>query len=260
MDVVVDDKLPTQNGRLIYLHNNVDQNEMFGPLLEKAYAKLNYCYEYLIGGNACDALIDLTGGVNETYQLKKANGPEDSNYMEPNKLWEFIFESYAHKSLASASIEVKGGKKLEGVEDNGLVLGHAYGILQVYELLNKNGSFSALRQPKEPAGDKSIKLLKLRNPWGQVNPKTPWNGRWCQGAKDWSQVSDQIKQAIGANKQEDGEFFISLEDFMRLFDNMDIVRVDFNMGNNNSKWEIQQFDGAWVPGKNAGGKLFFTLN
>ena len=45
---------------------------MFGPLLEKAYAKLNICYEFLNGGDPIDAMIDMTGGYKfKTTELLK---------------------------------------------------------------------------------------------------------------------------------------------------------------------------------------------
>ena len=49
---------------------------MFAPLLEKAYAKLNSCYEFLDGGDTVDAIIDMSGGKkynNYMLQIKKYN-------------------------------------------------------------------------------------------------------------------------------------------------------------------------------------------
>jgi len=64
IDIVVDDLLPfnIDKNSLVGCHNKRDSNEMFGPLLEKAFAKLNGCYEFLEGGDPIDAMIDMTGG------------------------------------------------------------------------------------------------------------------------------------------------------------------------------------------------------
>ena len=39
VEVVVDDRLPTRNDNLVYSRNSKNLKEMYGPLLEKAYAK-----------------------------------------------------------------------------------------------------------------------------------------------------------------------------------------------------------------------------
>jgi hypothetical protein len=72
LDVVVDDRLPVdENDALIYCRNKKDENEFCLPLLEKAYAKLAACYEFLNTGDPGDAMIDMSGAVSELFDLKK---------------------------------------------------------------------------------------------------------------------------------------------------------------------------------------------
>ncbi|WAR02646.1 CAuncharacterized [Mya arenaria] len=70
VDVYIDDRLPTRNKKLIYA-SCTDSNEFWVSLIEKAYAKLNGSYEAIDGGQTMDALVDMTGGLAERFEIEK---------------------------------------------------------------------------------------------------------------------------------------------------------------------------------------------
>ena len=251
LDVVVDDLLPVdENNNLVFCSNNKDKNEMWGPLLEKAFAKLNSCYEFLDGGDALDAMIDMTGGVSEAYKIRGKVSDEGYKVETPGRMWNLLFNSFSMKSLMGASIEVVDGK-MEDRSHNELVTGHAYCILQIVEIFpDSNGKFSALRGDlSEKSRKDSLKLLRMRNPWGESKS---WNGAWCATSQLWNSVDESICTKINARDQSDGQFFISFEDFSKYFDVVEFVHVNMNAFNqsieNNYKWSVKNFYGEFTPG------------
>uniref|UniRef100_A0A3Q4GG92 Zgc:85932 n=1 Tax=Neolamprologus brichardi TaxID=32507 RepID=A0A3Q4GG92_NEOBR len=73
-EVQIDDLLPTVNNNLIFLRSP-DRQEFWSALLEKAYAKLNGGYLALGMGYPHEAMVDMTGGVTEVFQV--ASLPRD---------------------------------------------------------------------------------------------------------------------------------------------------------------------------------------
>lgn len=66
--VLIDDRLPTKDGEIVFAKCK-NENELWVPLIEKAYAKLHGCYESLISGNVDDGLTDMTGLVSEKVSM-----------------------------------------------------------------------------------------------------------------------------------------------------------------------------------------------
>ena len=98
--VVIDDKLPTRNGELFYLHSK-DKNEFWSPLLEKAYAKLYGSYKALEGGLAIEAAVDFTGGIPEVFDLHSSEVQK-----EPERLYKDMRKAYVNNAFLSCSLSV----------------------------------------------------------------------------------------------------------------------------------------------------------
>ncbi|KAL3284755.1 hypothetical protein HHI36_018898 [Cryptolaemus montrouzieri] len=232
VDIVIDDRLPTDGGKLVYLHSTED-NEFWSALLEKAYAKLHGSYEALKGGSTCEAMEDFTGGVTEMYELESP----------PPDLFRILDKAFQRASLMGCSLE-PDPDVLEAQTPEGLVRGHAYSITKVVYL-----------DIATPNVTGKIPLLRLRNPWGN---EAEWNGPWSDGAPEWRYIADSDKKKLGLVFDDDGEFWMSFKDWEKHFDRLEICNLNpdslsDNESRNKKKWEMSIFEGAWVRGVTAGG-------
>ncbi|XP_032453773.1 calpain-A isoform X8 [Nasonia vitripennis] len=233
VDVVIDDRLPTYQGRLLYLRSAED-NEFWSALLEKAYAKLHGSYEALKGGTTCEAMEDFTGGVTEMYEMDET----------PPNLFSILLKAYERNSLMGCSVE-PDPSILEAETPQGLIRGHAYSITRV--------KYVDIQTPNQMG---RIPLLRLRNPWGN---EAEWNGPWSDGSPEWRFIPDHEKEELGLTFDVDGEFWMSFQDFKKYFTRLEICNLnpdsltedDLNAGK--KKWEMSVFEGEWVRGVTAGG-------
>lgn len=77
-------------------------------------------YESLKGGQTSEAMVDFTGGVNETFRLDKLS----SNFFK------LMLKAQARQSLMCCSINAKPNE-IEAKLENGLIKGHAYTVTGV---------------------------------------------------------------------------------------------------------------------------------
>ncbi|XP_041324565.1 calpain-9 isoform X3 [Pyrgilauda ruficollis] len=225
LDVVIDDRLPTFKGRLVFLHS-AELNEFWSALLEKAYAKLNGSYESLKGGSTIEAMEDFTGGIGETYDVKEA----------PDNFCEILGKALKRCSMVGCSIDTSSAAESEARTPFGLVKGHAYSVTGIEEVSYRG---------------QQVQLIRIRNPWGQVE----WNGPWSDNSAEWHSVSPSEQRRLSQAARDDGEFWMKFEDFKVHFDKVEICNLtpDALEDSTAHKWEVAIHQGSWVRGATAGG-------
>uniref|UniRef100_A0A8C0IJ39 Calpain-2 catalytic subunit n=1 Tax=Bubo bubo TaxID=30461 RepID=A0A8C0IJ39_BUBBB len=224
VDVVVDDRLPTKNGELLFVHS-AEGSEFWSALLEKAYAKLNGSYESLSGGTTTEGFEDFTGGIAEWYELQKA----------PPNLFRIIQKALQKGSLLGCSIDITSAAETEAVTSQKLVKGHAYSVTGAEEV-NFRGTMQ--------------KLIRIRNPWGEVE----WTGKWNDNCSNWSGVDPEVRERL-TRRHEDGEFWMAFNDFLRHYSRLEICNLtpDTLASDRYKKWSLLKLDGNWRRGATAGG-------
>ena len=78
---------------------------------------------------------------------------------------------------------------------------HVYSITKVFEL-EVNGI--------------THQLIRIRNPWGNG---IEWTGAWSDNSDEWKALSKAQKDALGFRKDDDGEFFMTYDDFIQVIVN-----------------------------------------
>jgi calpain-5 len=241
IDVVVDDFLPVRGTQLVFVHSK-SRNEFWSALLEKAYAKLFGCYEALDGGELAEALEDFTGGVAEPIDLVDGQFSIDED--KRDDLFKTMKKEMDNRALMAAAIPAKSSEEMETSIDVGLVKGHAYGITAVKRIaLEGTGIFNLFNKEKLP-------MVRLRNPWGG----TEWNGPFSDGSQEWEKIDKASRDKIGLTFDDDGEFWMTMEDYCKYFTNMSICRVvNTSFFSLQKKWHESVMHGEWSSPNCSGG-------
>jgi hypothetical protein len=220
--VVLDDYFPCNPTTGKPCYSKAKRNELWVLLLEKAWAKIHGSYEQIEGGVAATAMMDMTGATSRAFPFTT----EDAVANIESGHWFKKIQGYAkHQFLMVAGSP--GKDNLTKAEDDrpsgGIVPGHAYTLLDAIEV---NG----------------IRLLNLRNPWGQFE----WQGDWSDKSDLWT---DELLEICKPTRDtDDGKFWMNDTDFFRNFSDLSVV---FSRGHVGEAWETirteietpkQQFD------------------
>ena len=195
--VLVDDYIPCYGSwGKNFAFSRTNGNELWAILIEKAWAKLNGNYAKSIGGEPQEVFEVTTNAYSEKIRVKKS---------EEDNIWTKFLK--AGKRNCNDNIDDYGGFLMTAgtsgdsyslpIEEMGLVPGHAYTVLEVKEITN--------------ARNEKVKLINLRNPWGNGE----WSGDWSDSSSKWT--NDIRNQCGGVYKKDDGSFWMSYSEFLKYF-------------------------------------------
>ena len=183
--VIIDDRIPVrENSGQVVFAKCQNPNELWVPLMEKAYAKLHGCYAALAKGYTHYGLADLTGYCPRLIGMK----PNSMGYTEDisekemkDTLTKYLVD---WECMLGTNIQPRprgANEKAEIEVGEGLLSGHAYSLISIGEINLSEAYDAAGKKTKSPnikgvKGDSEVirgddgkegsklTLVKLRNP------------------------------------------------------------------------------------------------
>ncbi|CAL4082230.1 unnamed protein product [Meganyctiphanes norvegica] len=231
-EVLVDDRLPTVNGKLVFVHSS-SSNQFWPALLEKAYAKLHGSYEALKYGTSLDGLSDFTGGIAESVSLRS----------DPTTCGRLLSKLLDLTSIVTA-VSTNPNTNKTHIEKlaNGIIMGINYRIYVIEKVERYSGE--------------QVTLVRLRSP---VGTSVEYLGAWGRNAQEWEEVPNKEKERLNLKYMPHGEFWISYSDFVRTFSQLEVIHLDGETSRDEpslrhkTPWTSRVYQGAWQRGVTAGG-------
>ena len=209
---IVDDYVPVAQNRPINA-KCADKNELWVPLLEKAFAKRRGGYGNINGGFSMFALIEMTGGRGRHLKTRSDIVFEDMKYNADNNITVFAASYSSEKNS-------KFDKATGAYTIDGIIRGHAYAILRLVRL---------------SSGEQ---LVELRNPWGSME----YVGKWSDESDLWT---PELLRELGHSLGDDGTFYMGWDAFKEIFEYVDAVDLPGNLREYSFVADEHQQDGVF---------------
>lgn len=238
-EVTIDDRLPCVNSTLCFSRCH-SPTAFWVALLEKAYAKLHGSYEQLWAGQVSEALVDLTGGLAERWNLGETTSENekraqlDSDRVRRRRLDLNLLYPVKDGCMLSCSTH----SSPEGTSE--LDQYHALNVMEWLDVRTVSGG--------------EVRLLRIRNPWGRCC----WGGTWIRSGAGWTSIDPACAMDLQGRITE-GEFWLDESEFLSQFDDVTVGYPISEEGQLKSIYtgnlltHTHQLAGRWIKGHSAGG-------
>ncbi|KAI8927724.1 hypothetical protein BC831DRAFT_451367 [Entophlyctis helioformis] len=243
-EVVVDDYLPCTSAGEWICSLSGDRRELWVPLLEKAFAKLNGCYQSLSALKTCTSVfVDFTGNVAEEVDLTPFGRDVYSD--ESAQLYHGIADLVRNNALVSCYFREHASSLVDECHGThaGDLCTDMYMVTEVTHIRVRIGLFQS----------RSIPVIKLRKPMLDMSPIA------STAHPDWSSLLRPEMDRLDISLASDGQFYIPFDAFLKSFPTMLVCRLfDQPRSFLRSARRPASFKhyGKWTrAGENAGGSL-----
>ncbi|XP_059144005.1 calpain-3-like [Physella acuta] len=203
VDIVVDDYLPILDGFPLFSRPLGSAGEMWGPLVEKAYAKCKRTFQAIEYGFTLDVLTDLTGAICEFFT---------PDIDPPSNLFHILYKSALNRSLMACW---RNNKRLTPAgfnwsDDSGSSDKDRY--LHIITAVSK---FSV-------SGGRMEQMIRLKCPYGS-EPR--WHGRFSDGdTPSWQNVNSEFMSRLQPHSKKDlDEYWMTYSDFRCNFGGLIVI-------------------------------------
>lgn len=224
--------LSPSRGAVLY-GSSKDPNEVFLPLLEKAYAKLHGTYQILdekygggmgtsagtSSGRILEAFLDCTGGSAHRVDLHSEAKPKGGTATSPSMLlWHQLLQYQKDHCIVTTQLR-QYTPNAQDVTQMGILKNRQYIVQHVTEVKDE----TALDVASPPC----LRLVKLQTVWA----RGMWQGAWSPDDSQWDD-NPHVAHALRSDPRcafsragTDGCFWMAWEDVLETFTELFVVHV-----------------------------------
>ena len=183
--IPLDDKFPVNKNTGKPIFSDAPTKCLWGVFLEKAWAKANGGYANIVCGYPREVFEAFTPYTTIPIEVAKEN---------KNSLWTNIKGADQYNCIMTCSIR----EGTPGLKSVGLMENHSFSLVSAFE---------------RKVGNETLKLMKIRNPFGEGE----WNGDWSDKSPKWTDAAKKAFPEFEAKGGDDGIFWIDFDNFCKYF-------------------------------------------